>query len=509
MLRQAVRALLLHQNRLTYCSLLFTVRQLGVHTFSWNQCPNGGNRRIYSDIVCKSIVRVNTSKTSCRCFHYSVTCSRTHKKFKQKDRQGIVTNEWKVTSDNESFHSDSENVNDKTAENLDSKLRNTCANSKQTKVENAGEDVFDNDCVDNFEDFEKSVIPFDSQDVKTEEPDKGRLIAVETYYRPRSITEGLLDKDSESVNDAGKDTAELDIEHGLALAEKGELDLGNVKKVEFPPLTNFAPIVNETEVLKQLVMLGVDLSEIQKKGMAEHILQMDFEKDVAGYVWLLKDTGVASDMVGKVITRCPWIFQHSLNNLRVRIDYLRSKKFNKATIANMVMRDPKFLCMSVERIDAKLGFLQQEFQLTGNQIREKVGGLSKLIVEPKHLIKKRKFYLKKILGFTDQEVKTMFLTYPKVFLYTSEYIAEKFDYLHNVMELPHDMIAKMPQALNTTRHKLESRHRFLVKCGRAQYDPKKENYVSLMALITGKDETWCFEVAKSSVADYNQFLKCI
>lgn len=77
------------------------------------------------------------------------------------------------------------------------------------------------------------------------------------------------------------------------------------------------------------------------------------------------------------------------------------------------------------------------------------------------------------------------------------------------MDISHELIAKTPRVLNTSKQKMDSRHRFLIKCGRDQYDPTKENYISLMSLITKSDEEWCFEVAKSSVAEYNNFMKTI
>ena len=84
-----------------------------------------------------------------------------------------------------------------------------------------------------------------------------------------------------------------------------------------------------------------------------------------------------------------------------------------------------------------------------------------------------------------------------------------FDILHNTMEIPHHLIAMWPKILDSHITRIEQRHRFLLKVGRAQYDPKKENYVSLQRLTETVDEDFCVDVAKATVAEYYQFLKAI
>ncbi|XP_053389563.1 transcription termination factor 3, mitochondrial-like [Mercenaria mercenaria] len=367
---------------------------------------------------------------------------------------------------------------------------------------------------DDDETVGRELVPLKGQELETVRKNHGKsLVTTNMYYKPKSITQSLLEEEEEAADivtsETNSELARLEEEYNLDLAEKGQLKVPGVKKVEIPALTDVGPIVNDSEVLQKLVQLGVDLSVVQKKGMIEDVLKMNFKKDVGPYIWTLKDIGVPADKLGEVFTRCPWIFQQDVNKLRVRIDYLRSKKFTKSDIENMIDKDPKFLLIPVEKVDAKLGFLQQEFRLTGKQVREKVSGLSKLIIAKPAVIKESKFYMKKFLGFTDRELKTIFLAYPKIFLKNVDHTSNAFNYLHNVMELPHELIAKTPIAMDTTRYFLENRHRFLVKCGRAQYDPTKPNYVSLHALLTAKEDIWCVEIAKASVAEYNQFLRTI
>lgn len=50
---------------------------------------------------------------------------------------------------------------------------------------------------------------------------------------------------------------------------------------------------------------------------------------------------------------------------------------------------------------------------------------------------------------------------------------------------------------------------FLEKLGRAQFDPKKENFVPILALAEGTDVDFCKNFAKCTIDDYNHFLKTL
>jgi mTERF domain-containing protein len=51
--------------------------------------------------------------------------------------------------------------------------------------------------------------------------------------------------------------------------------------------------------------------------------------------------------------------------VQVRINYLQSKKFSADQVARIVTKAPLTLLLPVTKIDAKLGFLQKSFHLTG------------------------------------------------------------------------------------------------------------------------------------------------
>lgn len=86
---------------------------------------------------------------------------------------------------------------------------------------------------------------------------------------------------------------------------------------------------------------------------------------------------------------------------------------------------------------------------------------------------------------------------------------ERFDYLHNIMKLPHSMIAQQPDGLLHRKFRLQARHGFLELLSRNQYDPSKPNYVSMKALLSGTDSHFATHIAKTSIQTYNKYLKSL
>lgn len=84
-----------------------------------------------------------------------------------------------------------------------------------------------------------------------------------------------------------------------------------------------------------------------------------------------------------------------------------------------------------------------------------------------------------------------------------------FDYLHNTMGIPYEQIVNFPDILRTRLYIIRSRHLFLKSLGKDQYNPSKENYVSLSALVCGVDAVFCSTVAKVSVQQFSLFQKII
>lgn len=77
------------------------------------------------------------------------------------------------------------------------------------------------------------------------------------------------------------------------------------------------------------------------------------------------------------------------------------------------------------------------------------------------------------------------------------------------MNIPHNRIVQESEILAYRENRLKQRHLYLLKLGRAQYDPKQPNYVSLKSLVSATDSVFCTDVAKSPVKSFNLFLKSL
>lgn len=111
----------------------------------------------------------------------------------------------------------------------------------------------------------------------------------------------------------------------------------------FPKSFNLAAYVNTSETLKNLVNLNVNLSKIEKKPfVAEEILKLDFEKDIKKQIWFLKDY-VGAEEIGEYITKNPLILCEPLEDLEIRVNYLRSKRFSDNQIQRIVSQNSFWL----------------------------------------------------------------------------------------------------------------------------------------------------------------------
>lgn len=111
----------------------------------------------------------------------------------------------------------------------------------------------------------------------------------------------------------------------------------------FPKTFNLAAYVNTSETLQNLVHLNVNLSKIEKKPyVAQKILKLDFEKDIKKQIWFLKDY-VGAEVIGEYITKNPLILCEPLEDLEIRVNYIRSKRFSVSQIRRIVSQNPFWL----------------------------------------------------------------------------------------------------------------------------------------------------------------------
>nr|CAG4643461.1 EOG090X0C5Y [Ilyocryptus agilis] len=312
-------------------------------------------------------------------------------------------------------------------------------------------------------------------------------------------------RDSEADNPIVND--DRDISNPLS----APTHLHNISPI-LPPSFSLAAFVNKSELLKQLINLGVSIHQwdkMTKKQISSWILKMDFTKDVQPTIQFLVNKGVDIDLVGKLLTKNPEILKESIEDLEVRTNYLLSKKFTAEMISKIYSRNPFWLLYSTEEIDKRLGFFQQLFKLTGNQLRLVATKEPRLMNTTPQQIKLMNFGFQEEMGFEVAQIKSLLIAKPKLWIMNKNILVDRFDYLHNVVKMDHATILQFPAVLTCREFRIRQRHEFLQHMNRAQYDPKLPQYVSPLDLIRYTDSHFAANIAKTTVAEFNDFLKTL
>lgn len=302
------------------------------------------------------------------------------------------------------------------------------------------------------------------------------------------------------------------------------------------PTFNFAAYANQSETIQRLAELGVDFSKLEKrKGIAQFLMPLDFEKDMKMHIRFLSDCGVPAERLGDFLTQNPLIFKEDLDDLHTRIRYLGAHKFTPSMITRIVTQNPFWIMFSTKRIDGRLGFFQREFGMSGDEIRALSTKLPRIITYRMGHLKESTFAVREEMGFDTEQTKRLLLGKPRIWMKSERVdstlscvcffssltyrfpnlisdrpsIVNCFDYAHNEMKLPHEIIVQQPEILTCRLQRLKPRHMFLVTLGRAQYDPTKPMYISLKSLVSHSDAEFCTTVAKTPVETYNMFLKSL
>uniref|UniRef100_A0A669P3I9 Transcription termination factor 3, mitochondrial n=1 Tax=Phasianus colchicus TaxID=9054 RepID=A0A669P3I9_PHACC len=255
-----------------------------------------------------------------------------------------------------------------------------------------------------------------------------------------------------------------------------------------PQSSTLRDYVDHSETLTKLVHLGVDLSQVEKRQ---------------------KDVGIEDSQLGPFLTKNPYILGEDLEALETRVAYLKSKKFGNAEITQMVSRAPYLLLFSVERLDNRLGFLKNELGLSVKKTKDLVIRFPRLLTGKLEPVKENLQVCQVEFGFQRNEVQQIAFKTPKILTASKKRLRQTFDYLHNIMGIPHNMLTRFPQVFNSKLLRIKERHMFLIFLGRAQYDPTQPSYISLDQLVSLPDEVFCTEIAKASIQDFEKFLKTI
>ncbi|XP_062301783.1 transcription termination factor 3, mitochondrial isoform X1 [Osmerus eperlanus] len=307
----------------------------------------------------------------------------------------------------------------------------------------------------------------------------------------------------------------LDLDAAPRLSPLDEISDEEALRLEVPsalPPASFSlrDYVDESETLSKLVQLGVNIWRLeQRPNVGSMLLKLDFHTDVAPRLVFLKEIGVEDFRLGHIVSHNPFILTESLENLRARVAFLRSKKFSSEDVASMVSRAPYLLNFSVQRLDNRLGFYQKQLGLSTQKTRDLVGRLPRLLCGSLEPVKENLKVFQLELGFRENEIQHIVVTIPKVLTANKKKLTQIFDYVHNTMNVPQSLIVKFPQVLNSKYLRIKERHLFLQYLKKAQYDPALPNYISLDRLVSLPDQDFCTELASATLEDFELFLKTL
>lgn len=299
-------------------------------------------------------------------------------------------------------------------------------------------------------------------------------------------------------------------EEVFPLDKPSEDDLLKIRATR--PTMTLASLVHESRTLQNLVDLGVGLYCWDLKGKLPLAAKLDFNRDVVPLIRLLADVGVPPDCIAEILTHNPELIEEEHADIKTRLNYLASKNFNKKEIISILTESASWLNFPVKIIDARLGFFQKTFGLTGNEVRKLTVSCPRLISWNKtpSQVRRNIFSLNEEMGFSRDELKQMMLEFPFLLLKTSEEtMLKQFELLHNVIGYPHKTLALFPSSLLCDWFITQPRHLFLVSLDRAQYSPLLPNYVHPGMLTGGEDKEFAEDVAKVNVNLYNQFMKTL
>lgn len=329
-----------------------------------------------------------------------------------------------------------------------------------------------------------TFVPLESENLA---PDKQRMVQTEEQF---NVESRLILNPFEEVNEANKTYLE---------------------QLRPPPKRSFnlAAYVNISKTLQELLKLGVSLYDIENfnNAAAALLLKLDFQKDCAPYVKFLVDVGVKKKNLGRFITEFPMIFKEHLDDLQVRINYLESKGFTDEMIAKMLNRSAMPLSMPTKTFDYKLGSLQIEFNLPAPILRNMVIMHPQIVCLPVGQYKLVRFTLDKEFGFTTSEIHKILEVQPKVLDIPRPDLFERLDRIHNIIGLTHKTISEFPKLITGPQMDIERRFNYLKVLKRNQFNPTKPLYVPPPALYNTSDEEFCTKYAKTSVDDYELFLR--
>ncbi|CAF1345369.1 unnamed protein product [Rotaria magnacalcarata] len=273
---------------------------------------------------------------------------------------------------------------------------------------------------------------------------------------------------------------------------------------------DLAYLINESPTLKRFAEMGVDVYRWnQPNAKAKYILTLNFERDCVQHLVFLNELNIKNKYLAQFLGYNPWIFKETIEDLRVRLNYLESKGFTGENISDILIRAPFLLNFSTKMIDSKLSWFMKKFQLKENQLNEFILRSPKLLTLPLQDISDTYFKMNSLLDFEHGELQKMFQQYPKLFIYDYKLIELNFDFLFNEMKITRQRLLDYPPILKQSFQQLRTRCLYLKYLKRHQFDPTKPNFVSLKDLCVKTNDLFCQHVTKTPLKHYLNFMKTL
>lgn len=253
---------------------------------------------------------------------------------------------------------------------------------------------------------------------------------------------------------------------------------------ELPPVHSHSivPFVNHSPLLRFLVDIGVDLAEIENTTtVGKHLLRLQIE-DVRQKIELMQnEIGFENEAIGPYLTRNPFFLIQDVNDMQTRLNYLELKKFTKSERLKIVDEYRYWLNCNVQLIDSRLGWLQQQFKLSAKATREIIVKEPRIIMFGTGPIERLVKMFNKELNFTTNQLKMLVMEDPRIFMMDSKLVSKTYKYVRDVMKINNETILEHPFILRCSLSVIKSRHDFLKRLGRANYQlaEKKESKIDI------------------------------
>lgn len=270
----------------------------------------------------------------------------------------------------------------------------------------------------------------------------------------------------------------------------------------------FYALANRSFKVKELIKLGVDFSQIvERHGQLERLLHLDWEQDIKPRIRFLVDCGIEPSRLGDILSKNTPLLWADQEDLQVRINFLEAKNFSPDQIKRIVNASALWLSLPTKEIDCRLGFVQRTFKLQGSEVRSLVTAFPQAFASKKwDVFVNTTKLMDREFGFNEDERRKLLFQVPGFYLQPGR-IRKTFDLLHNQVGLTHEQLARHARLLVQRMSTVKPRYSFLKFLKRDIFDVHNPMYISPDWLWQGTVEEFCKEAAKTSLEEYENFLK--